>query len=142
MAKVWLENDGDGAAQEAAALRAGGEGWEVVMLPDGRALRHLPGKSGPERAPAACRDGAILVLNQPWKAPPPSQRDEPCTVLDPEALRETGAVALLAAGDGVRLVTARERSGHRLWNDEEVRRAALGGMMAGPWPGRALAAPQ
>ncbi len=146
VAKVWLENDGDAAAQEAAAARGGPEGWESVTLPDGRALRHLPGKSGPERAPAACRDGAILVLNQPWEGERPGRGAAPggglgaCILLDPEALRETGAVALVAEGAGLRLVTARERSGRRLWNDEGVRRERAGGSMAGLLGGRAAAA--
>ena len=128
VAKVWLENDGDPAPQEEAALRGdGGEGWESVTLPDGRALRHLPGKAGPERAPEACRDGAILVLNHPWdRAPPRGTTSQSCDVLDPDTLRETGAVALIAEGSELRLVTAREVSGRRLWNDGEVRRARLG----------------
>lgn len=114
-ARVWLENDGDGASQEAAAARRGGEGWQTMTLPGGGGLHHLPGKSGPEGAPPLCQPGAILVLSEPWEG------SGPCVVLDPPRLRDTGAVALVEAADGVRLVTARDRAGRRLWNDAEVR---------------------
>ena len=117
VARVWLENDGDGADQAAAAARLDGEGWTGVVLPDGRLLHHLHGRSGPELAGALCRDDAILVLSEPWDGP------GLCTALDVEALRETGAVALRAEADGVRMVTVQELSGRRLWNDEDVRRA-------------------
>ena len=123
--RVWLENDGDVADQETAAARRGGEGWREVAMPDGRTLHHLPGKSGPERAGPLCRDDAILVLSEEWA------RSGRCTVLDVEALRETGSVALVASGAEVRLVTARDRAGRRLWNDEGVRRARSAGMLAG-----------
>ena len=124
VARVWLENDGDAAPQEVAAARAGPEGWEHMTLPDGRALHHLHGRSGPERAPALCRGGAILVLSEAWDG------RGPCTVLDPETLRESGAVAIRADPSGVRLVTARDRAGRRLWNDEAVRAARDGGTVA------------
>ena len=115
VARVWLENDGDAASQETAAGRRDDEGWARAALPDGRVLHHLHGRSGPERAEALCRDGAILVLSEEWDGP------GRCTVLDAAALRETGAVALRA--DAALLLTVRERSGRRLWNDEATRRA-------------------
>lgn len=115
-ARVWMENDGDPVPQAEAAARAeGGEGWQSVALPGGGVLHHLHGKSGPDRAPALCRDGAILVLSEPWAG------GGPCTVLDPVALRELGSVALLRDGEGLRLVGAREAAGRRFWNDEAVR---------------------
>jgi competence protein ComEC len=115
VAEVWLENDGDAATQEEAAHRRGAEGWTSVALPGGGTLHHLPGKAGPDRAEDLCRLGDILVLNNAWGG------SGLCTVLDPEALRETGAVALLDEGGALRIVTSRERSGRRLWNDEDVR---------------------
>ena len=126
VARVWLENDGDAAPQEAAAARRGGEGWERMTLPGARALHHLPGRSGPPRAAALCRDGAILVLNEEWEGP------GDCTVLDARALRETGAVAIRREGAGVALVTARDLSGRRLWNDPGVRVKHLRPMLRSP----------
>ena len=115
VARVWLENDGDAASQEEAAARSGGEGWERLPLPGGGVLHHLHGRSGPERAEAACRPGAVLVLTETWDG------SGPCRVLDAEALRGTGAVALVERGGTLVAITARDVSGHRLWNDEDVR---------------------
>ena len=115
VARIWLENDGDPASQEEAAARRGGEGWQRLSLPDGGVLVQLHGKSGPGRAADACRPGAILVLSESWAG------SGPCVVLDAAALRETGAVALVPRGDELALVTSRDRSGRRLWNDEAVR---------------------
>ena len=123
--RVWLENDGDAAAREVAAARVGGsEGWTRVALPDGRVLHHLHGKSGPDRAGPLCRDDAILVLSERWEG------QGRCTVLDADALQEGGAVAILAEGGAIHLLSARDRAGRRLWNDEDVRRERSAGMMA------------
>jgi len=106
IAENWLENDGDGAPQQAAAAR-----W--AARPDSPvAVSALGGK----RAAAALTDCAPdewVVLN----ADPPEGRAEelPCTLLTPDILRETGAVALYAQDGGVRMVTARHVTGTRLW---------------------------
>ena len=126
VARIWLENDGDPASQEeAAARREEGEGWERTVLPGGGTLHHLPGKSGPGRAAPLCGLGDVLVLNHEWEG------RGPCTVLDPRILRDTGAVAILATGEGLRLVTSREMAGSRLWNDEAVRARRSGAPTAG-----------
>lgn len=108
VARVWLENDGDGVDQEGAAARAPppeGAGPAVLHLPGKRALAAKAGCEGPE----------ILVTSVPGAA-----RDRPlgppCQLLDPVTLRESGALALYPApGGGWRRVTARQRSGERLW---------------------------
>ena len=106
VAGIWLENDGDAATQEDAALK-----WET--RPDAIPVRALGGK----RAAAAltdCARGAWVVLNT---APPEGRvADLPCTVVTPESLRRTGSIALFASPDGVRVVTARDFSGTRLWS--------------------------
>ena len=110
-ARVWLENDGDAAPQEDAAAR-----WSA---PPG--IRHATGK----RAAAAqgpCGAGEILVLNVPSVEAPGASG---CDIYDPARLRRTGSVAVLGMGADSRVVTARERSGARLWNTEALRRAAL-----------------
>jgi competence protein ComEC len=43
-------------------------------------------------------------------------------VLHPGTLRETGAVALWSGREGVRMVSARQITGARLWNSRAVRR--------------------
>jgi competence protein ComEC len=50
------------------------------------------------------------------------KRDLPCRVLHPGTLRETGAVALWSGREGVRMVSARQITGARLWNSRAVRR--------------------
>ncbi|WP_299370068.1 ComEC/Rec2 family competence protein [uncultured Tateyamaria sp.] len=105
VARNWLENDGDGVDQAQAAARwSGGDvtGLRVV---------HLTGK----RAAAAfdgCAPGEVVVTN----AKLPAIRDLPCLVLDPATLRKTGAVAVVAQGDQLRLVTARAVAGDRMWS--------------------------
>ncbi len=106
IAGIWLENDGDGAGQPAAARR-----WPVrpgaarIFRVGDRELVHLTGK----RAAAgftACRRDQIVV------APVPIDLTGPCRTFDPAALRATGSLSLT---DG-RLTTARELSGTRLWH--------------------------
>jgi len=106
---IWLENDGDGAAQAEAAARWHDGGPREI------ALRQLGGK----RAAAALTDCAPrdwVVLNA---APPEGRVDSlPCTVLTPARLRRTGAVALYKTEGGVRMVTVRDVSGTRLWSPQ------------------------
>ena len=112
VAGIWLENDGDAATQEAAFAREGlrragrvtrarlGD-WEVVQVTGKTALAALPG----------CGGGDILVTDQPLEAP------RPCLGYDLAALRRSGALALRLAPDGaLRIVTAAEVSGDRLWS--------------------------
>lgn len=107
VAGIWLENDGDAALQIEAATR-----W-TTRPPDAIPVRVLGGA----RAAAAltdCAAGEWVVLN----AAPPEGRvaDLPCTVLTPARLRDTGSIALYATDNGVRMVTARDIAGIRLWS--------------------------
>lgn len=105
----WLENDGDGAPQAEAAAR-----WDV-RPEEAIAVRALGGKRAAE-ALTDCAPGEWVVLN----AAPPEGRVAglPCTVLTPASLRRTGSIALYATGGraGVRMVTARDMAGTRLWS--------------------------
>ena len=109
VAGVWLENDGDAALQQEAAAR-----WDAGRAPV-ISVRALGGKRAAE-ALTDCAPHEWVVLN----AAPPEGRvaSLPCTVLTPASLRRTGAVALYATPDGVRVVTARELSGARLWSPQ------------------------
>jgi len=111
VARNWLENDGDGAAQEDAAAR-----WRATNAPGrwtGIALlqadvMHATGKRA-AAAPPECTPGRILVSNAELEA------TGPCQVFDAPRLRRTGAVAFVARGGSLQIVTARAITGERLW---------------------------
>lgn len=111
-ALAWLENDGDGADQASAFARPGfaGERGDLRAEVAGTELRVLGGRGMQARLGARCGPG-IVVMSQPAKVRP----EGPCVLYDPEALRKTGAVALIAGPEGLRTVTVAEREGQRLW---------------------------
>ncbi|TMV08713.1 ComEC family competence protein [Ruegeria sediminis] len=106
IATVWLENDGDGADQAAAAAR-----WPQ---PDGdlrrfrlidRELIHVTGKRAAQRLDG-CHANLIVVSTVSLDL------TGECDVFDPERLRLTGSLAL----DGGTVRTSVEMSGNRLWS--------------------------
>lgn len=116
IARNWLENDGDWANQERAAERWPGGNEKGLRKTEigGKALWHVFGK----REVAALRDcpkGAIVVVSHVFEGA------VPCDVWDPKRLREAGAVALYPGSAGLKLQTAREISGRRMWNTRELR---------------------
>ena len=117
IARNWLENDGDPATQEEAAAR-----WpDRAIGPGGIHITALRGK----RAAATLSDCAAnewVIMN----TPPPEElnRAAGCEVLDPNALRRTGAMALAAKGEELRINTARGLAGARLWNTRRKTRGA------------------
>ncbi|WP_339767287.1 ComEC/Rec2 family competence protein [uncultured Pseudosulfitobacter sp.] len=113
VAQNWLENDGDGADQRRAAAR-----WQAGDVADRTKLAtvgqielvHLIGK----RALAGfgpCATGQVVVLSVTPDAPLGD-----CDVFDPKRLRTTGAIALVQGRDGIRLRTARQVAGDRMWS--------------------------
>ena len=108
IAKNWLENDGDAADQPDAAAR-----WPANVA-GGIAVKAVRGK----RAAAALNgcDGADWLV---FNTQPPEGLD--CTVVGPESLRDTGALALFATKQGLRVVSARQITGARLWNTRNLR---------------------
>ncbi|WP_299552663.1 ComEC/Rec2 family competence protein [uncultured Tateyamaria sp.] len=103
VARNWLENDGEGIDQVAAAAR-----WENGTGPQ---IVHLSGK----RAAAAftgCVKGDIVVSNTDLV----EATKLPCLVLTPPILRRTGAVALVETGGTLHLRTARDVAGDRMWS--------------------------
>ncbi len=110
IARNWLENDGDAAAQDMAAAR-----WHVVddhPIP----VRALSGKKAAATL-ETCEDGAWVVLNVD---PPQGAIDGlPCHILHPATLRKTGSLALYLSTEGVRSVSARQITGTRLWNTRQ-----------------------
>lgn len=110
-ARSWLENDGDGAGQEAAAARPGLSG-----PPGARAFRvagvtgiSLKGRGAQAALPGACAGADLVVIAERAVSPPPG-----CLVLDETLLRATGPLALLAQEGGLRVVAARPKG--RVWS--------------------------
>lgn len=107
VAGIWLENDGDRSDQPDAAARwpAGGEGPVREMRFGDARVVHVTGKRG-LAAFDGCRGGDLVVVSVP-------ATDLDCKTHDPETLRTTGSIAVMPDG---RTVTARDRSGRRLWS--------------------------
>ncbi|WP_235820088.1 ComEC/Rec2 family competence protein [Phaeovulum veldkampii] len=114
VAESWLEADGDTARPETAAARAGFSGQRGGREAElaGRRLLHLTGKAAAEKAPDACREGAVVVLAAAAPKPP-----EDCLWVDQTILRQTGALAIDADATGALVITrAAEVAGTRLWS--------------------------
>lgn len=103
VAGAWLENDGAPMPQEAAAAL-----WPAHVVVEQGALRVIAGKKA--AAGAWCDKGDWLVSNQRIEQP------LPCQVFDPKSLKQTGSIAVFDGAAGVRIETARQRAGDRLWN--------------------------
>ncbi|NNE87328.1 MAG: ComEC/Rec2 family competence protein, partial [Silicimonas sp.] len=109
---IWLENDGDAADQVTAFDRAAFEEdnrLRRIPIGDGVVL-HATGKKASARALDACRSAALVVVNVPAKAP------EGCTLYDAERLMKTGSLKVEPSEQGLKVTTAREVSGLRLWS--------------------------
>ncbi|MFT7595294.1 MAG: competence protein ComEC, partial [Paracoccaceae bacterium] len=106
IASIWLENDGDGVDQPTAAARWPAEDGRVRHLQAGDTrIVHVQGK----RAAAGydnCASGLVVIASVPLAL------TGPCEVFDPKRLRHTGSLAISDKG----IITARARSGQRLWN--------------------------
>ncbi|MEL6915073.1 MAG: ComEC/Rec2 family competence protein [Pseudomonadota bacterium] len=105
-ARSWLENDGDGADQVAAYARP--------ERPLPRPVVHV---TGVRAETATCAGDAILVLNRE------PVEELSCAAHTPGSLRDTGALAISFTEEGIEVLTAREVTGRRLWNDRAVRAA-------------------
>jgi competence protein ComEC len=105
----WLENDGDAAEQAGAAAR-----WDRIRP----AAFHITALSGKRAAQAltSCDKGDWVVMNVD-----PPHDGLPCTIIHPGSLRKTGALALYGLydeGKALRVVSARQITGARLWNTQ------------------------
>lgn len=111
--RTWLENDGDLATPEEAAARTGMEGARPMRrfrLGRTQAV-HLFGKGAENALAEACRAGVVVILAARAPAAP---RD--CLLIDQAYLERSGAVAIrLGPGDRLRLSSAHEATGSRLW---------------------------
>lgn len=101
VARNWLENDGDSGDQFQAAAR-----WHKQEL-----ITHVRGKKA-RTAFAGCAAGRIIVVDGEV-----DKSRAACLVLDPEQLRSTGSVAVIAKpGNTWALKTARDVTGDRMWS--------------------------
>ena len=124
-AQIWLENDGDGAAQATAFARigfTGGKGNLRFQVAD-QAFTLLSGRGAAARVSDSCTDAAYVIL---------AAKNErgadafPCQVIDRTLLRDLGSVAIFDRPEGLKILGARQMAGQRLWNSVEVRERAHG----------------
>ncbi len=111
-AKSWLEDDGDLALPEEAALRAGfgGPKGARAFALGGVRGEVLAGKAALAGLAAAC-GRADLVIVPASLGPVPAQSG--CLVIDRKVLDRMGAIALVPEAGGLRLVPARHAQ--RIW---------------------------
>jgi competence protein ComEC len=136
VARVWLENDGDGATQEDAAAREGwiAEGQGVAITVGGVTIWQGSGRRALAEAADACARHDLVILSEPAAEAEPPVRGMPpvlgapamlaaqaqgtrqgCTIIDAAILRETGALAIDVEEGGFSLRTARGAQGERPW---------------------------
>ena len=104
VARNWLENDGDGAEQADAAAR-----WGPNMRIGGQEIIHLSGKRA-VAAFAGCTAGQIVVSSVEI-----DRHIGDCVIFGPTHLRKTGAIAMSVSNGQLKMQTARQRAGTRLW---------------------------
>jgi len=107
----WLENDGDPVEQEIAFARNGfaTEGKRHVIRLNQTKILHATGKIAGNAVIADCQNANFVVVNIK------SEPTEGCRIINLNTLRETGALAFYREGDTLRIETARQRQGARLW---------------------------
>ncbi len=112
-ARTWLENDGDGAVQTAAASRQTfhKDIWTYAVA--GEDVAYMWGKTlTADQTDEACASAKILIA--------PQYKDAvsgPCYAITLKELRSGGAVAVWNTPNGLKVQSARDRSGTRLWNE-------------------------
>jgi competence protein ComEC len=128
-AQIWLENDGDGAAQAAAFARAGFTGTKGNLgfrIADVSFI-HRSGRGASERLRDSCAKAAYVIVSAKRA---PAQRDLPCQIIDRALLRELGSIAVFDRADGLKILGARQVAGRRLWNSPQVRARFNGAFFA------------
>ncbi len=110
-AENWLQNDGDLALQEEAAMRPGfegakGERW--FQLGDLRAVA-LSGKGAAAKLDEVCGRADLVIL-----AAEADTRPDECPLLDQAVLAQTGPLAVWSERDGMRF--EKTKGAHRLWS--------------------------
>jgi competence protein ComEC len=116
-AESWLENDGAPVAQWVAYGRDGllEQGRAVSVTVAGTRVLNLRGATA-LAAIEGCGGADIVVTNQEMP------RVTGCEVYDITRLRQTGALAGWIEAGTLRLFSARDHTGERIWNTASVRR--------------------
>ncbi len=114
VASQWLKKDGDLAKQDVAAERVGlGRGYsggEATLSNGWRVMNVIKRRPDLGKVSDLCQPKTVLIA--------PYVRNEiegPCLFLHGDALKEAGALAISPAGDEVKIVTAAQKAGRRLW---------------------------
>jgi competence protein ComEC len=111
VARNWLENDGDPSTQMASArLWGAGDKRVKTVQSDRFDLVHLIGKKAVE-AQQTCKAGQIIIASVKIE-----RKLGPCLVFDPETLRVHGAIGLYTSAQRVKMISARDVSGDRIWS--------------------------
>lgn len=115
-AKSWLEDDGDLATPEEAALRPGFTGPKAARGFELGGVRGevLSGKAGLAQLEEACARADLVIL--PARLGPAPQAGGGCLILDRPMLDRTGAVAMEPGPGGLRLIPVRQVQ--RVWLGE------------------------
>lgn len=109
---IWLENDGDRADQPTAFARASfREDGRMRWIPIGdRFVLHATGKVAAAAAVEICKSADLVVVNVAIKPP------TGCSIYDASRLRTTGSLAVALGESGLKVTTARDLGGLRLWS--------------------------
>ena len=122
-AKTWIENDGDLALPEVAAIRSGfsgAKGARAFELAGWRGII-LGGKGAVDAFPAACATVNFVIM--PAALAPITPALAGCLVIDRSILDETGALSAEVAGDA--LILHPTRKAKRIWMSPDKIRAPI-----------------
>lgn len=114
----WLADDGDHALQVEAAARPiwqGAANMRIATLggsPQDWRIIHATGKFDHEALRGECRARTIIVTNATFQT---GRAVPPCLILDQDALRQHGAIAIRMGGAGPRIVSTAAVKGDRRW---------------------------
>lgn len=115
----WLADDGDLADQSRAAARKGWDGprnlreSHIALGNASVRILHGTGRFDPDAVSDACHTGTIIIIDKEFAHKP--DVDPRCLILDQSVLRREGAMAIIAAPKGPRLVSVASQSGQRPW---------------------------
>lgn len=122
-AKTWIENDGDLALPEVAAIRSGFSGAKGARAFDLAGWRGiiLGGKGAVDALPAACAAKDFVIM--PAALAPLTPAPPGCLIIDRSILDETGALSAEVAGDT--LILHPTRWVKRMWMSPDLIRPPI-----------------
>jgi competence protein ComEC len=141
-ARSWLENDGDLAATEVAASRAGFTGPPTARQLTLGSIRivALSGKAGLAQLETACAMADLIILAAPQPETPQRQASRACRVMDQTLLARTGPLAFWPEGEGLRIQATESAS--RRWSRPSGAEALPQGALAPVLPSQSIISAQ